>query len=195
MEPEILKQISGKPAWLILAVLILYFAYKIVILFIEKKNEKAKKEKELAKDDLLHQFQVVTDSINNKLKIISTQYGCELSKDACVIIIQLVYSSFANDISDEFYRLQKRDGYSHDKIMEMLTDKHTILNSEKMNELDNFMYRTRHLITYTTGKIVDVKDIIKRINQFGTKNGTLREEIQNLLKMEADIVIKRILKD
>jgi hypothetical protein len=185
MEPQIIKILSEKPAWLTLFLVILYFAYKLIIRFLDR-NKEAKTENAYKKE-----YIGILESINQKLKIIYAQYGCELSKEAAIIIIQNIYSNYADAIANEIYEHQKKEN-SHEKLIYNIENRLSILNDEKMQELDLFMYRNRHLITYTTGKIVDSEKIIKIINNYSNKNGMLREEIQNLLSIESGIVVKRL---
>jgi hypothetical protein len=185
MEESILKAVINKSDWLIITVFVLYLAFQFIMWYV--KNKKAVK----TGADMLKQFSSALDSINNKLKVIYAQYGCELSKEAAILVIQNLYLNFANAIADETYELQKRET-SHEKMVNNIQNRLTILNDEKMQDLDLFMYRNKHLITFTTGKIIDPEKIIKIINTYSNKNGMLREEIQNALSIESSIVIKRL---
>jgi hypothetical protein len=184
-ETTLIKAIADKSDWLIVTIFVLWLAFKIAMYLIEKKHS-AKSSNEIEKQNAS-----VLDSINYKLKIIHAQYGAELSKEAAILIIENFYLNFANNIADEIYALQKKD-FSHDKIIKNISDKLSIFNNEKMQELNVFSYRNRILVTYTTGKIVENDKITNIINNYSNKNGMLREEIQNLLSIEAGIVINRL---
>jgi hypothetical protein len=133
----------------------------------------------------------VIDSINNKLKVIYAQYGSELSKELAMIVIENIYFNYAQLISNEVYELQKK-GFSYQKIMASIKNHISIINDDKMQELDGFVYRDKHLITYTTGQIIEPEKIISIIEGYSEKNGMLRKEIENLLSIEANVVIKRL---
>jgi hypothetical protein len=185
MEVTLLKSILDKSDWLIVTIFVLWILFQLVMYYLKQKKG-IKTE-----DSLQKQFTKTIDSIDNKLKIIYAQYGCELSKEAAILIIQNFYFNYANAIADEIYKHQKKE-ISNNKITSYIENRMSILNDEKMQELDLFIYRNRHLVTYTTGKIVDAEKIIKAINSYSDKNGMLREEIQNILSIESGIVVKRL---
>jgi len=185
MEDTILKTILDKSDWLIITIFVLYLSFQIFMYWLKQKRALKTDE------SIQQQYMRSIESINNKLKIISVQYGCELSKEAAILIIHNFYFNFANSIASEIYEMQKKEN-SHDKIIRNIENRLLILNYEKIQELDSFIYRGRNLITFTTGKIVDAQKIINIVNIYSDKNSMLREEIQNLLSIESSIVIKRL---
>jgi hypothetical protein len=184
-ETTLIKAIADKSDWLIITIFVLWIAFKIIMFLIEKKHGTK------SNSDIQKQHATVLDSINYKLKVIYAQYGAELSKEAAIFIIQNFYLNFANSVADEIYALQKKD-FAHDKIISNIKNKLVILNNEKMQELGVFIYKNRIFVTHTNGMVVDPEKIINIINNYSNKNGMLREEIQNLLSIEAGIVINRL---
>ncbi len=204
MEEGILKAVLSKSDWLILTIFVLYLAFKILMVILENKKAKTKEaslEKEFAyikdkietietmADDYKTKDRII-DSINNKLKIIYAQYGSELSRELAIVIIQNLYYNFAQHISNEIYELQKKN-YTHKAIIGSIKSIITILNDEKMQELEGFMYRDRSLVTFTNGQIIDEAKIIGIVGNYIEMNGMLRKEIENLLSMEAGSLIKK----
>jgi hypothetical protein len=185
MEIDLIKVLLSKDNWLIIVVFVIYLSYRVYIDFI--KYRKANK----TENSIQKQFFKTIDSIDNKLKIIYAQYGCELSKEAAVIIIKHFYLNYANSIADDIYEQQKR-GISHAKIIKNIENSISILNNEQRQVLDLFMYRNKHLVTFTKGDIVDAEQIAEIINNYSDKNGMLRDEIQKLLSIEAGIIITRL---
>ena len=205
MDESFLKLLLNKDNWVIIVIAIIYVAFKIFMAYFENKKAKTKEE------TLNAQFQTIQNSIGNiaklaensrakdsiiesierKLKIIYNQYGSELSKESAVSVIQNMYFNFASQIANEIYELQKKN-FSHDKIINHIKNSIAIANDEKMQELDTFMYRDRHLVTYTTGQIIDPDKITSAINSYSDKNGMLRKELEDLLSIESGIVIKRL---
>jgi hypothetical protein len=204
MEEGILKAVLSKSEWLILAVFFIYLAFKIVMAILDNKKAKTKEEtleKQFGyikdKIETIEAMSVdyktkdrIIDSINNKLKIIYAQYGSELSRELAIVLIQNLYYNYAQHIANEIYELQKKN-YTHKAIIGSIKSIITILNDEKMQELEGFMYRDRSLVTFTNGQIIDEAKIIGIIGNYIEMNGLLRKEIENLLSMESGLVIKK----
>jgi F0F1-type ATP synthase membrane subunit b/b' len=205
MDESFLKLLLGKENWVLITLFIMYLAFKIIMAYIDNKKAKTKEEISNAQFLTMQNFMAeiaklgenskikdqIIESIERKLKIIYNQYGSELSKESAVSVIQNMYFNFASQIANEIYELQKKN-FSHDKIISHIRNSISIANDEKMQELDTFMYRDRHLVTYTTGQIIDPEKIISAINSYSDKNGMMRKELEDLLSIESGIVIKRL---
>jgi hypothetical protein len=205
MEKSTIELLLSKDNWFIITIVLIYIGFKIGIWLLENKKAKTKEElidsqfhemkdslkviSEMAKNSTIKDKTL--DSIERKLKIIYAQYGSELSKEAAMVIINNVYFTYAQMIANEIYELQKK-GYAINIVNNRIVNTLQILNSEKMQELDLFLYRDKGLITFTTGKIIEPEKIIDIINNFSEKNGLLRAEIETAISIEAGIVIKRL---
>ena len=203
MEETIIKELSKQNGWVLITIFCIYLAYKIILTILS--NRKAKKSKEI----LDSQFATITeniediakiakeaevkdriiDSIDYKLKVIYNQWESKLSKECAIIIIQNIYFNFATVISNEIYDLQKRN-LSRNKLINQVMNTVSITNDDKLQELELFMYRDRYLNTFTNGEIIDPEQIKKVINEYSDKNGLLRTELENLLYIEAQKIIK-----
>jgi ribosome-associated toxin RatA of RatAB toxin-antitoxin module len=205
MEESILKAVINKSDWLIITIFIVYLAFKLLTKRMDNKKAKTReKQLDIQYEDIKNSINTISqlaenskikdsliESIERKLKIIYNQYGSELSKEAAISVIQNIYFNYASSIANEIYELQKKN-FSNKKIIAHISNAISIINDEKMQELDAFMYRDRHLITYTTGQIVDPAKIVECINSYSDKNGMLRKELEDLLSIESGIVIKRL---
>lgn len=188
---------------------VLLGGYKLLASWIDKRNNKSKSDAILEQNELFKsQFQIIANSlktisdslklkdkiidrINYRLGVIANQYGSDLSKDAATSVIQLAYQSFANSLANEIYELQKEqrsNNINHNHIKNKLS----ILTDETMQELDRFSYREKVLVTYTPNSIIEADKIIKIFNDYSSRNGMLRQEIENEALIEAQKVIKRL---
>ena len=221
MEVGIIKAlVETGNIWVIISVVAILAVYKIVDRILTTRSEKNKAKQAKKKEDLMieqynglistikQEFKSLSgalmaasenmksknkelDSINYRLKVIASQYGGELSKEAAAVVIQSIFHNFANMVANEIYELQKGH-HSKNMLEKHISNRVSILNDEKMQELNLFSYRNRMLITYTTGKIVETERIIDTFNSYAEKNGMLRQEIESLSMLEASLIIKRL---
>ena len=81
---------------------------------------------------------------------------------------------------------------SVNNLIDIIRTRISILNDDKMQEFELFLYKGKELITYTSGDIIESDLVIGIINSYADKNGMLARELRTHIEMEMNKVIKRL---
>ena len=177
--------LETKNGWYAIVIFILYIIFKLIIYYFEQKRAKSKEEIFVKASKTKDAF---IESINRRLKIISDRYNAELSKKAAIIVLQNIYANFSFIIIEEINELKRAKEFNFDYFYARFQ----VLNYEKIAELENFLYRNRELMTFTSGQIIDYELIKELVEEYKDKNGMLSKEVKTLIEKEVNKILKRL---
>jgi hypothetical protein len=190
METGVIKAILESPnGWMAIVIFVLYILFQIFLKYLDQKKAKTKEQifikSSKTKDGLI-------ESIERRLKILSNQYSADLSKEAAICVLQNIYFNFSTILIAEIDEYRANKNISVASLIAIIKTRISILNDDKMQELELFLYKGRELITFTSGDIVESDIIVAIISSYADKNGMLAREIRTHIEMNLNKVIKRL---
>ncbi len=206
MEADVLKTIlESENGWIAIVLFTLFIIFKIGIRFFDNRKSKTKAQ---ALESMFAELRIniialkdgiknsktkdgIIESIERRLKILSNQYSSVLSREAAVSTIQNIYFNFSTILINEIVELKERN-IAVNSLIAIIKTRISILNDDKMQELELFLYKNKELITFTSGDIINTEAIIEIINSYGDKNGMLAREVRTHIEIEMNQVIKRL---
>lgn len=189
MDKEIIKLIlESKNSWIAIVLFVLYITFKLITQRMSNKKAKTREQIYIKSSKVKSG---IIESIERRLKIIANRYNGDLPREAAIIIIQNIYFNFSTILINEIVDLRERN-VSVNNLIAIIRTRISILNDDKMQELELFLFRNRELITFTSGDIIDPEIIIRVINSYATQNGMLASELRSYIEIEMNKVIKRL---
>jgi hypothetical protein len=206
MDEKLIKTIlDSKNVWVAVIVLTLYMGFQLFTQYLNNKKTKSKTQAlEVAFDEIKMNIAIIKndfkhakanvrliESVNRRLTIIANKYNSELSSEAAIVILQNIYFNFASELIAEINDLRNTK-ISIKSLIDIIRNRISILNDEKIHDLGLFLFRNKQLITYTNGEILSDVLVLEIIQNYASKNGMLAKEILNKTEIELSKVIKRL---
>ncbi len=206
MNEDLVKTVlDSENIWVAVTVMTLYMVFLLFTQYLTNKKAKSKAQAlEEAFEDVNKNIYIIREefkhvkvsialieSINRRLTIIANKYNSELSGEAATIILQNIFFNFASELIGEINDLRKKD-IPIKKLNDLVRNRMSILNDEKIYDLSLFLFKNKQLITYTNGEILSDLIVLDIIQNYAEKNGMLGKEIFNNTEIELAKVIKRL---
>jgi len=189
MEEGLIKAfLESENGWIAIIIFILYISFKLATQWLVGKKAKSR-EQIYVKSSKVKTG--IIESTERRLKIIADRYNADLSREAAIVLIQNIYFNFSTILINEIVDLRDRN-VAVNSLVAIIRTRISILNDDKMQELELFLYHNRELITFTSGDIIDPEKVIKVINSYANRNGMLASELRSHIEIEMNKIIKRL---